>query len=300
MKRKAIPLTLALSLLLSASAGTLLIQSGAKTFIVHGENSNSNTIVNGKPNANVTIQSPENRTYNETNVTLGFAIESDVPPMENFSWKVTYQFFMHGVVLDYDSSNLINLILWYGSAPIGALPDNVSTSLSSLGNNLYMGNATLAGLSQGTHNVTVWVSVYQFMISYDIYAGAVLSTVSFYIDSIPPNITILSPEAKTYDTSGVPLDFTVSEAVSQFSYCLDGKENVMVAGNTTLTGLSDGAHNVTVYATDLAGNVGASETVVFTIAQPFPVVAVAVGSGVVVAVVAAGLLFRYKKRKPEP
>jgi hypothetical protein len=47
-------------------------------------------------------------------------------------------------------------------------------------------------------------------------------------------------------------------------YSLDGQENVTIAGNTNLTGLSHGAHFVTVYANDTADNMGSSDTVHFT------------------------------------
>jgi len=297
LKRKALVITLILSLLVSVLAGTLLIQNAARIFIVQGDiTSNGNTIIEGNPSANITIQSPENKTYNENNVTLAFTIESGVLPMENFSWSVFYQFFLHGVVLDYDTSKLVNLILWWGSAPIGSIPDNVSTSLSSLGNNVYVGNATLTGLSQGAHNVTVWVSVYQFMLSYDNYEGAVLSTVSFNIDSIPPHVTILSPENKAYNTSDVPLDFTVNKTASQITYSLDGNENITATGNMTLTQLSNGAHNVTVYATDEAGNVGASETVHFSVDAPAPFPTTLVIAPIASVVVGVGLLVYFKKR----
>ena len=115
----------------------------------------------------------------------------------------------------------------------------------------------------------------------------------------PPSVSIASPENKTYDTFDVPLNFTVNESGSQITYSLDGQNNVTAAENTTLTGLSYGEHNITVYATDIAGNIGASETITFTVAkepEPFPtaIVAVIVAS---VAVVGAGLLVYFKKRK---
>jgi hypothetical protein len=46
---------------------------------------------------------------------------------------------------------------------------------------------------------------------------------------------------------------------------LDGNKNVAVDGNTTITGLPDGAHSIVVFATDLAGNSRSSVTN-FTIA----------------------------------
>jgi hypothetical protein len=70
----------------------------------------------------------------------------------------------------------------------------------------------------------------------------------------------------------------------------------------TLTALPNGAHNVTVYATDKDGNVGASQTINFTTAVPkaatFPTVTVAVVSAVAVVLVVAGMLVYFKKHKP--
>ena len=96
------------------------------------------------------------------------------------------------------------------------------------------------------------------------------STVSFVKDSMSPVILIDSPQNSTYTTSDVKLDFAVSEPVSKLQYCLDGKENQTLAGNLTFTELAKGMHNVTLYATDLAGNAMASETLYFTIVEPFP------------------------------
>jgi multisubunit Na+/H+ antiporter MnhC subunit len=70
----------------------------------------------------------------------------------------------------------------------------------------------------------------------------------------------------------------------------------------TLTGLSEGSHNLTVYAADAYGsaaNIGASETINFTIAktEPFPTALVITASGASLAIVAAALLVYFKKRK---
>jgi hypothetical protein len=199
MIRKLITLALILSLLVSVLAGTLLIQNGAITFGAQGQPSNSNTIVNGSQVANITVQSPENMTYKANNVTLAFTIECDVLPRENVSlnrdsaFNGNIFFFTYGVVLDYNPSNLLELILNYATngETVHETPDNVSTSFSSLGNNLYAGDTTLTDLTQGAHNVTIWVSVYNWIISdflgtpYPSYEGAVLSTVSFTISPTP-------------------------------------------------------------------------------------------------------------------
>jgi hypothetical protein len=297
LKRKALTLTLILSLLVSVLAGTLLIQNAARTFTVQAETSNSNTIMDGSPSGNITIQSPENKTYNENNVTLAFTIESGAQPVEYFNGTLFSLFLRHGEALDYDTSNLIDL-MWHTNL-LGDFPFWPFLTLSNLGNNLYVGNSTLTNLSQGPHNITVWIRAEKNYLSYGVRVGYVLTTVSFNIDSIPPNISILSPEPKAYNTSDVPLDFTVNETVAQITYSLDEQENITATGNMTLTRLSNGAHNVTVYATDEAGNIGASETVTFTVAvpEPFPTTLVIASVSVaLVAVVFMGLLIYFKKR----
>jgi hypothetical protein len=297
LKRKALTLTVILSLLVSALAGTLLIQNAARTFIVQAETSNSNTISEGSPSGNITIQSPENKTYNENNVTLAFTIESGAQPVEYFNGTLFSLYLRHGEALDYDTSKLINL-MWHTNL-LDEFPFWPFLTLSNLGNNLYVGNTTLTNLSQGSHNITIWIRAEKSYLSYGVRVGYVLTTVSFNIDSTPPHVTILSPEPKAYNTSDVPLDFTVNETASQITYSLDGQKNITAAGNMTLPQLSNGAHNVTVYAADEAGNMGASETATFIVAkpEPFSLVPVAVASVTVVAVVIAGLLFYFKKRK---
>jgi hypothetical protein len=85
--------------------------------------------------------------------------------------------------------------------------------------------------------------------------------------TIPPVVTVISPRNKTYNTSDVSLTFAVNKPTSLLEYSLDGLQNVAITGNTTLNGLSNGAHNLTVYATDAAGNTAASETITFTITK---------------------------------
>jgi len=95
------------------------------------------------------------------------------------------------------------------------------------------------------------------------------------------------------------LSFTVDEATSWIGYSLDGQVNVTIAGNTTLSGLSDGSHSLIVYANDTAGNTGASEIVYFGIktqeGKPFPMWIVA--AIVIIAVVGPALLVYFTKVK---
>ena len=72
-----------------------------------------------------------------------------------------------------------------------------------------------------------------------------------------------------------------------------------ISGNTTLTGLPNGDHNVTVYATDEFGNTGASQIIYFSVEvpEPFPTALVATASGTALAIVGVVLLVYLKKRK---
>ena len=88
-------------------------------------------------------------------------------------------------------------------------------------------------------------------------------------DTAPPTMTLLSPENKTYTTTSIPLTFTPNETTSWIGYSLDNQANVTITGNTTLTGLSEGTHSITVYANDTSGNMGASEIVYFTVSLPY-------------------------------
>lgn len=99
--------------------------------------------------------------------------------------------------------------------------------------------------------------------------------VNFTVDSTPPNIVVLPIENQINGVPDVPVNFTVNKATTQITYSLDGNDNVTIVGNTTLTDLTYGEHNITVYATDLAENIGASKSMIFTVikpATPFPIV----------------------------
>jgi len=90
-------------------------------------------------------------------------------------------------------------------------------------------------------------------------------------DYMPPQIFVLSPRNTTYATTPVPLTFTVNEPTSWIGYSLDGQANITVLGNTTLTGLSEGMHNVIVYANDTSGNQGLSTKIYFTYTREIPI-----------------------------
>jgi hypothetical protein len=114
--------------------------------------------------------------------------------------------------------------------------------------------------------------------------------------ALPPSVHLTSPKDTTYTSANVTLEFTVNKQTSLMGYSLDGRDNVTITGNTTLSGLSNGLHNVTVYARDEFENTGASETISFSIDVPFPATLV-ITSAAAVAIVGLVLLVYFKKRK---
>jgi len=125
-----------------------------------------------------------------------------------------------------------------------------------------------------------------------------VSVVNFTVDATSPKVSILSPENKTYDSSDIPLDFTVSEKPSLIRYSIDGQENSTLYGNTILADLHNGRHNLTVYVWDVAGNLGVSEAVAFNIAKPESFqTTIVVAPMASITVVGVGLAAYFKKRK---
>jgi hypothetical protein len=131
-------------------------------------------------------------------------------------------------------------------------------SLDGQGNVTVGGNTTLTGLADGSHRVVVYAND-----TFGNMGGSGL--VYFTVDTTPPSISVLSPINATYTTSDVPLIFTVNETASWMGYSLDGQSNVTIGGNTTLTGLADRTHNISVYANDTFGNMGGSNIAYFTV-----------------------------------
>jgi hypothetical protein len=171
----------------------------------------------------------------------------------------------------------------------------------------------LSGLRGGNHSITIYAvgqgsyntreefdaNSYAMIYYYEVFEMACFSTVSFIKDVVSPIISFLSPQNGTYITSDVKLDFTVSEATSEILYCLDGKENQTVTDSLNLTGLAEGAHNVALYAADLAGNAAVPQTLFLNVDVPelFSASSIPAFSVATVAVVGVGLLVYFKRRK---
>ena len=161
-----------------------------------------------------------------------------------------------------------------------------------------LGNATLTGLSDGTHSIVFYAR--------DV-VGNEASTATVYLttDITPPSISLLSPQNITYDTSEIPLVFRVNETTLWMGYSLDGQPNATITGNTTLTTLPVGSHSIIVYARDMAGNTKASETTTFTFTEiqppePFPTAWITATAIATIAVSGTTFLFYFKRNHKQP
>lgn len=246
----------------------------------------------------ITIQTPEqNKIYNVNSVPYSITVKKPS------SWFDEYP--VHGQIL------IIDYIL-DGSqhVEIGDEPDYYKQGPFSF-------TGTLSGLPEGNHSLEVYVrsdSFYDpsnatqppYPPPHDYYLDTYSDKINFTVDTVAPSISFLvvSGENATYPLGDVPLGFVVSEPSSKLAYCLDEGDNVTVAGNFTLTGVPNGLHTLTVYAWDIAGNIGTSKTISFTVdtqesesqPEPFPWLSAAAVSVAVAAVVAVATVAYLKKR----
>lgn len=121
-----------------------------------------------------------------------------------------------------------------------------------------------------------------------------------------PVPVIISPQNTSYIVANVtqftlPLDFTINATASWIGYSLDNQSRITVGGNSTLSKLSAGSHNITLFAMDIFGNMGTSDTVHFTLTEQvapspnFQPILLALPITAIFSVVA--LLIYSKKRK---
>lgn len=222
------------------------------------------------PGVDITLRNPQNRTYNNNTVPVVFTLT-----------EIHYSRY-HGINFVYSLDNKQIEPIVNFTATSERIPINFPVHLQTT-----RGEFLLFNLSEGWHKITVYCDT-GYLNSYNDE-----DTVDFFVDTIPV-ITLLSFENRTFETCDVSLNLTVNQAFSKITYSLDGQDNITIRGNTTLSDLSYGEHNVTVFVTDTNGNTGNSETVFFTIAEPpvpFPTL-VATASLVTITVFVVFLLMR--------
>jgi len=147
-KRRILTTILLSALLFSAMIGTRLVQNGTRDFFVQGEDvSGSSTIIDGKPDVNLTIQSPEPKAYSEDTVALGFTVETDIEYIWDFTGTLFDPWFRWGCVLDYDLDAVVATFTngdLFEALRSGVPVNKVGAVLSRFDGG-YVGNATLGG-----------------------------------------------------------------------------------------------------------------------------------------------------------
>jgi hypothetical protein len=268
-----------LALLFSAVAGTQLVNLGRA-------NPYSQSVYSGEiiPPESTTppliqiLRPVNNETYTENSVVLSLNVTVGRAPLNPSAGKYFKNMYLETVYykVDWQESNICvyNQTFYSREAVMFHYFFDSESNIHSEGTSgSYLHELELEGIPEGTHTITVNATER-----------------GHYYQGLFEN--------STFVTSDVALNFTVNQSVSEIICCVDGNENVTINGNITLTGLSNGGHNVTVYATDEAGNTGFSEIIYFSVdvPEPFPTTLV-LASVITVAVVGVALLVYFKKRR---
>jgi hypothetical protein len=297
--KRAIAVSLVLTLLISALTATLLI--GNATASVPAEFETRELLVS--------VTSPmSGKAYGTTEIPLQFYALVRAPFRRTGSYTYDY----HGYY------ELLSVKYWLDEKWMGEYSgEDLSKAYS----------VVLSGLSDGEHSVKVWMKVSAVMMGEP---SGYSNTIFFTVDTSAPSVRVLTSQV-TFEASGssavVPASFTVDGSVSWVGYSLDGKNVVTVTDQVTTTerfgltncqlvlrGLSAGTHSLRVYAEDLAGNRGESEPYTFTVLQqtlsesgqvqpeaersePFLIVWVSAALIASAAVVSFGLLAYFLRRK---
>lgn len=200
----------------------------------------------------VTLNSPVNTTYDYVPILSLNLGEGGVPCTLNYSIDGTNEGVIPLVCVGSEEPMFIANMSGTAQLPQLSVGMHCLTVTEDANLNGYGGasppGAPFKETSPGSGNYyALWVDTIYFTVTSNS-LGMSPPHASTLSDTTSPYITHLSLENTTYSTGNVPLNFVVNENITQATYTLDGQANVTIAGNTTLTGLSAGVHNVTVYA----------------------------------------------------
>jgi N-acetylneuraminic acid mutarotase len=87
----------------------------------------------------------------------------------------------------------------------------------------------------------------------------------FGYGTVPPELHVLSPENTTYVNNNVSLVLSVNKPTNWIGYSLDGQANITITGDTVLSSVLEGQHNIIVYVNDTFGNVVSSAAIYFSV-----------------------------------
>ena len=129
-------------------------------------------------------------------------------------------------------------------------------------------------------------------------------TINFAVDTIKPSISFSEDyQNKTYSSTEKTLYFTTDKKNCQTYYSVDNQSFYLASSESSiqLVNLSNGKHNVTVYAVDEYGVIGEPNTINFDVkvSESFPTTTVAIVSGMILVLVVGiiSLLLLNRQRK---
>jgi len=186
------------------------------------------------------------------NVSIGYVILDNIPPTITINSPLNQTYT--------NSTLLVNISASDNSAVSQIWFYNGSVNVSYASFDYYTFN-------QGSNTIIAYAN--------DSFNNINSTNVSFYVDSIAPNIILMKPESKVYGVnSSLPLNFSVSDSgvgVNSCWYNLNNTNNVTLAGcqNSTFNVSSDGDYVLNLFSNDSLGNT-ASKNVTFSVLTTAP------------------------------
>jgi hypothetical protein len=184
-------------------------------------------------------------------------ISANVAALTAFTPPLSYQWYTEFIPQNVVDDPRFPAILLFPSTQIVRVEESGATSSTF----------TFLKYTPGTYNVILHLTD---SLGHDLGASTKFMVVLPLPANLPPSIQIISPENKNYTVNDIILNYTTSASTQWSGYSIDGNANVTLAANSTLPQLSNGLHNVTIYANDTFGNIGKSETINFTVTIPEP------------------------------
>jgi hypothetical protein len=231
------------------------------------------------------IGSPSNQTYDSGWLTLYVSFKGLI--LGNVWFSMNYS-------LDGKENETVPLKSHYYGSFIQGHPED----------NYWDASVELPILSNGSHYLTVYLEgIWE--------TGSSFGTINHTsIDNQTVYFTVISPiqlltKNQTYNSTEISLNFHINDRVSQITYNLDNHANVTISGNTTLTGLTEGSHNISIYAPDAKGHWVNFDTATFTIIKPASdanssVTPLLLTALIAIVAVASISLVYFKRRKGHP
>src|SRR3989338_3709659 len=112
-------------------------------------------------------------------------------------------------------------------------------------------------LAEGSNIIRVWANDTSGNMN-------VSETLGLSLDTIPLQITVLSPQNTTYSGLNITLNFTTSETADSCRYGLNGINSAIPCAAVTFIS-SEGLNTIKVWANDTTGNLNVSPTVSFSV-----------------------------------